>query len=429
MVNFKKNLSTGLLLTGLAIPMAAMATNGMNPEGTGVKNRGMGGAGIAIANESASITNNPGAVVAVGDRWDIALGIFSPNPRTYTLTNNNIGFGTGAGNVNFEGSQESDKGIFAIPFFGVTFPIDDKSAWALVVNANGGMNTDYPNNFGSKTGQTGGTGINLAQLFITGTYGRTVSKGVDIGITGIIAYQTFEAEGLGNFKAATTTSDPTAVSDVGQDTATGIGIKIGIRADLGNGVTLGAAYQPTIDMKKFDKYKGLFAEQGDLDIAGTISAGLAWKMSPKTTLAFDYLRIDYGDVAAITNSTTNFVSGSVLFGDSNGPGFGWQSIDVFKLGVEYVYDPTWTLRAGWNHGDNPISSSEVSVNFLAPGVIEDHLTLGFTRNMDDKSELSFNFVHSFKNEVSGDFSPSFGGGTMTIGMEQNFVEMGYSKHF
>jgi long-chain fatty acid transport protein len=430
------------VLAGLGIlPLSVHATNGMNPEGTGVKNRGMGGAGVAIANETASITNNPAAVVAVGDRWDVAVGLFSPKPRSYSLVNNNIGFGTGASNINFEGSQESDSNYFVIPFFGIAFPIDSTSAWSIVINANGGMNTDYPDNFGSKLPSlsgAGGTGINLAQLFANATYGRTVSPGIDVGATLIVAYQTFEAKGLEAFQGAS--RDPSAVTNNGTDSATGIGIKLGIRADVGSGVTLGATYQSKIKMSAFDRYKGLFPDQGELDIAPTYSVGVAWKSSPKLTVAFDYLYIDYSGVNAIGNSTSLFSpagspntcasnTGSVCFGDSGGPGFGWKSINVFKLGFEYATSDDWTWRAGWNHGDNPISPSEVSVNFLAPGVIEDHLTLGFTHKLDKNSELSANFVHSFNNSVSGDFSPLFGGGTMKLEMTQNYLEVGYGKKF
>jgi len=431
-MKYTKIATAVVAVLGMGFSLQAYATNGMNPEGTGVKNRGMGGAGVALANEAASVTNNPAAVVAVGDRMDVALGIFSPKPRSYALTGNVAG----GGGATFNGSQESGSNTFAIPFFGMTFPIDKESAWAIVANANGGMNTDYATNFGANLGSglTGSTGINLAQLFVNATYGRTIGKGVDVGATAILAYQTFEAKGLQAFSGASRVS--TAVSDVGTDSSTGIGFKLGIRGDLGDGVTLGAAYQSKISMKAFDKYKGLFADQGKLDIASTLTAGAAWKASPKTTIAFDYLRIAYADVAAIGNSTGNYNAGAscnsageVCFGDSGGPGFGWDSINVYKLGVEYGYDDAWTLRAGWNHGDNPIKPSEVSVNFLAPGVIKDHLTFGGTYKMDKASELSFNFVHAFKNTVTGDFNANFGAGSMTIEMSQNYVEMGYSKLF
>jgi long-chain fatty acid transport protein len=423
------------VLAGIGVlPFAAHATNGMNPEGTGAMDRGMGGAGVAIADSTANISINPAAVVAVGDRMDVDVGIFSPKPRSYELTGNVAG----PGGATFNGNQESN--YFVIPFFGMTFPIDNQSAWSFVVNANGGMNTDYATNFGANAGQpaSSSTGINLEQLFVNGTYGRKMGNGIEWGATLIGAYQRFEAKGLGAFLGAS--SAPTALTDNGTDTSTGLGVKLGIRADVGSGVTIGAAYQSKIKMSKFDKYKGLFPDQGELDIAPTWSAGLAWKASPKLTVAFDYLYIDYGSVNAISNSTSLYHntnpftacgsdSGDVCFGDAGGPGFGWKSISVFKLGFQYAASDAWTWRAGWNHGDNPISSGEVSVNFLAPGVITDHLTLGGTYNMDKNTQLSFNYVHSFDNSVSGPFNANFGGGTMKLEMAQNYLEFGYGKKF
>ena len=428
------------VLAGLgALPLSVYATNGMNPEGTGVKNRGMGGAGVALADETASITNNPAAVVGVGKRMDVSLGVFSPKTRSYTLTGNDLQPLYPAG-VNFNGSQESESNLFAIPFFGMAFPIDDKSAWSFVLNANGGMNTNYPANFGENLNPalTDSTGINLAQMFANFTYGRKVGSGIDVGITVIGAYQTFKATGLQAFLGAS--SDPSAMTDTGTDSSTGVGVKLGIQADVGNGVTLGVAYQSKISMSSFDKYKGLFPDQGELDIAPTFSAGVGWKATPKLTWAFDYLYIDYGAVNAISNSTNLYLNqnptnpcgsntGDVCFGDSGGPGFGWTSINVYKIGFAYAYSDDWTWRAGWNHGNNPIANTEVSVNFLAPGIIEDHMTLGFTHKLDKDTELSANIVHSFRKSVSGQFSPSFGGGDMTLEMTQNFFEMGYSKMF
>jgi long-chain fatty acid transport protein len=414
------------VLAGLgALPLSVHATNGMNPEGTGVKNRGMGGAGVALANEAASVTNNPAAVTNVGKRMDVAFGLFSPKPRGYTLTGNTMGL---------DANQESDSNYFVIPFFGMIFPINNKSAWSFIVNVNGGMNTDYAHNAFPTfpPNSTEGSGINLEQLFLTGSYGYKVAPGVSLGITGIYAYQRFKATGLQAFDSSTYTESPGSITSNGNDTSTGFGVKVGIQADVGGNVTLGASYQSKITMSKFDKYKGLFADQGELDIAPTWSAGLAWKQSDKLTVALDYLYIDYASVHAIGNSTNTFSPGVVKFGSTNGPGFGWKSISVFKLGFQYASSDQWTWRAGWNHGDNPIGSDQVTVNFLAPGVIQDHLTLGFTHKLDQDSELSADFVHSFNNSVSGTFAPTvsgFGGGTMKLEMTQNYFEMGYSKKF
>ncbi|MBI3562195.1 MAG: outer membrane protein transport protein [Gammaproteobacteria bacterium] len=414
-----------VLVSAACLPLAALATNGMNPEGTGTKNRGMAGAGVAMAEETAAIVINPAAVVDVGSRMDVALGLFSPKPRSYTLSGNAAGLST---------TQESGDNLFPIPYFGMAFPIDNSSAWAVTLSANGGMNTAYSKNVFPTfpPNATEGSGINLAQLFVSGTYGRKLSPGVALGVSGIYAYQRFEATGLQAFDSSPYTVNPGHITSNGVDSANGFGIKIGVQADLSSDVKLGAAYQSKIKMSKFNKYSGLFADQGELDIAPTTSVGIAWKANGKTTIAFDYLNIDYKSVAAIGNSTNTFSPGVVKFGSSNGPGFGWDSINVFKLGFQYDTSDTMTWRAGWNHGDNPIKSNEVTVNFLAPGVITDHLTLGGTYKMDKVSELSFNYVRSFSHSVSGPFAPTvsaFGGGTMTLEMSQNYVEVGYGKKF
>lgn len=410
-----RTLIVSAVVTGLSLPVSVYATNGMHAEGTGVKNRGMGGAGVALAQETAAIAINPAAVVGVGDRADVALGVFSPKSRGYELKGNLAGF---------DGKQESGSNTFLIPFGGYSKRIDDQSAWAITVTPLGGMNTDYSDNFGKGLGLTGSTGINLEQLFIAATYGRKVNANFSYGVSGIIAYQRFEVQGLQAFQGAS--SDPSNMTDNGVDSSSGFGIKLGAGGELGGGFNWGVSYQPEIDMSEFDKYKGLFADQGDFNIAPTYQLGVAWKKD-HTTVAFDYQYIDYEAVGAIGNSTSVFPSKQ--FGDDDGPGFGWKSINVYKLGVQHQLNKAWTLRGGWNHGDSPIESDEVSVNFLAPGVIEDHLTLGATMVLSANSEISFDYVRSFNNSVTGDFADAFGGGEMTIEMEQNFLEMGYSMKF
>lgn len=65
-------------------------------------------------------------------------------------------------------------------------------------------------------------------------------------------------------------------------------------------------------------------------------------------------------------------------GSSNGTGFGWQDVAAGLLGASYAWDENLTIRAGYNHTIQPIRSSETLFNILAPGVVQDHLTLGAT---------------------------------------------------
>ena len=64
---------------------------------------------------------------------------------------------------------------------------------------------------------------------------------------------------------------------------------------------MGATWASKTYMGKFDKYRGLFAEQGDFDIPSNFGVGLAWKATNELTIAGDYQRILYSQVAAIGN--------------------------------------------------------------------------------------------------------------------------------
>ncbi len=54
-------------------------------------------------------------------------------------------------------------------------------------------------------------------------------------------------------------------------------MRVGWLGKLSDAVTLGAAYSSKMRMSKFDKYKGLFAEEGGFDIPEHYSLGIAFK--------------------------------------------------------------------------------------------------------------------------------------------------------
>ncbi|MDH4114860.1 MAG: outer membrane protein transport protein, partial [Burkholderiaceae bacterium] len=112
----------------------------------------------------------------------------------------------------------------------------------------------------------------------------------------------------------------------------------------------------------------------------------------------------------------------------------WQSVNVFKLGAEYQLNPAWTLRAGYNYSGNPIDSANVTFNIIAPGVVQHHLTLGFTYNMPDKSTITMAYMHAFDNSVTGPslFNAVLGpgaGGNEKISMYQNSLGIAWGKKF
>ncbi|MHB0983848.1 MAG: OmpP1/FadL family transporter, partial [Thiobacillus sp.] len=409
-----------MALAGLA--GSAYATNGYFSHGYGLKAKGMGGAATASSDDAFGGANNPASMAFAGNRFDLGADLFNPNRSASR---------TGLGPLDM--SVDSDSEYFLIPEFGMTKQMSSTLALGVTVYGNGGMNTDYAGGqincgFGPANmlcGQ-GDLGVDLIQLIVAPTVAFKVAPNHSIGISPLLGYQAFEAKGLQMFGMIS--SDPTKLTNNGHDDAFGYGVRVGYMGKITPTVTIGAAYASKMKFEEFDEYAGLFAEQGDFDIPENYNLGVAWQATPAVKLALDYQRINYSGVNSINNpSLVPFPLGA-----DNGPGFGWQDIDVWKLGAEYKYSQQLTLRAGYNRGDSPISASDVTFNILAPGVIEDHVTLGFTYTLASGNELTMSYMHAFSNDVSGaSILPVFGGapapmGTETIEMDQNALGIQYS---
>jgi long-chain fatty acid transport protein len=412
-------------------PGAAEATNGYFAHGYGMKSIGMAGASTAMAQDTFGGANNPASMVFAGGGFDLGLNWFSPH-RGMSRSDS-------AGGLN--ASVDSDKRNFFVPEFGYNRMIRPDLSLGVTVYGNGGMNTTYAGgqlNCGMGPGTanvmcgSGTLGQDMMQLIIAPTLAFRVNERHAFGVSPLIGYQRFKAEGLQAFDNPMMSGSPGNVTNRGYDDAWGYGLRVGYMGRLTDAVTVGAAYSTKISMGNFDKYKGLFAGQGSFDVPENYSLGVAWKPAAGWTLAFDYQRINYGGIASIANPS----SAQAPLGADNGPGFGWKDIDVFKLGVQWQYSRELALRAGYNHGGKPIGSSDVTFNIIAPGVVTDHFTLGFTYALPEASELTMGFMYAPKKSVTGASAfnafqpsiPSFGGNE-TIRMYEYSLGIAWSKRF
>ena len=388
--------AAALLALGAAM-LPAHATNGYFPHGFGLKAKGMGGTAVALTHDAFAGVNNPASAAFVGNRYDIGAEIFLPK-RSATVP-------PAMGGV----TVESGKSAFLIPEFGYNVALSDKLALGLTVYGNGGMNTSYAPSFGDMNifGGTGKLGVNLMQLIVAPTVAYKLADNHSLGLSPLLVYQQFEAYGLDG--------PGFGLENQGKDNSTGIGVRLGYMGQFGDAVTVGASYSPKINMSRFKDYANLFAENGDFDIPENYALGVAVKVTPAVQVALDYTRINYSGVASIGNASS----------DPAAPGFGWQDVKTVKLGVQWQMNSQWTLRAGYNHGTNPIQPADAFLNILAPGVIKSHITVGGTYAMSTNEELTFAAWHGKKNTVTG---PSMAG-PVSISMSQNGVGLQYSRKF
>ena len=413
-----------MALAGLA--GSAFATNGMFSHGYGMKSKGMAGASTAMHDDAFGGANNPASAAFAGNRLDLGVDLFSPIRETTRTGSNSGGFA--------DGNVKSDANYHLIPEIGYNRMVNDSLALGVAVYGNGGMNTDYESgqiNCGAGPANmlcgSGALGVDLMQVIIAPTAAFKIAPNHSIGISPLLGYQKFAATGLQSFRALS--SEPDFVTNKGNDDAFGFGVRIGYMGKITPTVTIGAAYSTKVDFQEFDKYKGLFAEQGNIDLAENYNLGVAWQVTPVLKLAADYQRINYSGVASIGNpSATSLPMGVIGMGTDNGSGFGWADMDIWKLGAEYKLNQQMTLRAGYSYADSPLDGSavgEATFNIIAPGVIEHHLTLGMTYTTASGDEMTVAYMHGFENEVSG-ANPFPFGGTDTTKMYQNSLGFQYS---
>jgi long-chain fatty acid transport protein len=415
-----KKLIGVLAVAGLTVPGVALATNGYFSHGYGMKAKGMAGVGIALPQDAMAAATNPAGMAFVGDRLDVGVDWFRPI-RDSELTPPSPAAG------DYDGSDTKN---FLVPEFGYNKMLGWNMALGVSVYGNGGMNTGYNNGIPLfNGGTTRSTGMDLMQLFIAPTFAYKINKDHAVGVTLNLVYQRFKAYGLQSFVGFSQSG--TNLTNNGYDSSTGWGLKIGYTGNLTDAVTVGATYQSRTWMSKFSDYKGLFANQGEFDIPENYGIGIAIKATPKLTVAADIQQINYSTIDSVSNKLANLTVLGNPLGSDNGPGFGWGDMTVFKLGLSYAYSDKLTLRAGVSTTNQPIPKSETMFNMIAPGVVENHLTLGATWALSPSSELSLAYMHAFSKKVkgAGSIPGLFGGGNANLKMHQDSLGIAYGMKF
>lgn len=431
-----------LAVASLLAPAASWATNGYFAHGYSISQSAMGGAGTAMAEDALAASINPAAINWVGNRMDFGISIFHPN-RGYEAGDVGPGAQNSIMRIETGGVRSANK-FFYIPGFGYTHAINDRLSWGLAMYGNGGMNTEYHGNtahfgegfgippllnletqchgsFGGGTPVNGasdtagfcgnvdeGASVNMIQLFVQPSLSYKLGELTSLGISPIFAAQRFRADGLMAF--AKFSNEPDKVSDNGYDQSYGYGARIGFLTGIVPGIGIGGSYRTRMQMTRFKEYAGLFAGGGEFDIPSSWNIGISARLGEDLRLAFDMQRINYSEVKSVGNrlEPNDFVNNCAkprLFaalglggstdpspaclGAETGPGFGWQDMTVYKAGVQYRF-ADFKFRLGYSQTDQPIPSSEVLFNVLAPGVMEKHYTAGVSYRFSQK--LSFDFA-------------------------------------
>lgn len=397
-----------LVVLALAVAVGAFSTcvqaTGYFLNGAGTNARAIAGAGVALAQDPMAVAANPAASVALeGFQYEIGVTLLRPRPELYAGPLPDQPFPDGAFPIN-PGRYESDPevplqvaGTFAVPNGAANWRLNEKWAVGFSVYGNGGLNATFddfdnelcpPGTQGSGVLCGGTLSSDLAQTFLAPHVAWQPIPWLRLGVSPLLVWQVLEITGFGAFSGRS--QDPDNFSDNGHDHALGYGIKGGVQVEPWRRLSLGVVVQSKIEMDEFDDYAGFLPEQGLLEIPPYFQVGLGWNLTPRLTLALDYSRIFYSSVSA----TGNPGSSSAPFGADDGPGFGWDDVKTYKLGVIFRATQRWEFRAGYATSNAQIESNDVFFNLVSGSIITDEFDLGVGYNFDPQSSVQAS-VHLF----------------------------------
>ncbi len=453
----RKSLLTLAIAFASATPSAVFATNGYFMIGWGAKASGMGGAGVAYPQDGMAAAYNPAGMTEVGEaRLDGTLELFRP-PRSVKHDSSTI-----------PADVRSKDDFFPIPAIGAVLSSPETPFAMGMAVVGAGAGTNYGQNRSNLFDPNllnpayERAGVFFMQMQMLPSLAYRLNDNHSVGFSLAIAMQTFRAWGLEAFGDLGFSGNADKMTNNGYDWSFGWGYRLGwLGKFFDKRLNLGINYAPRLNMQKFNRYDGLFAEHGEFDIPENYTIGLAYKLTPKMNVAFDVQRIMYNDIRSIGNLGPNAavlgdfnpngicgispgnptgndgISTECNLGGDLGMGFGWENQTAYKLGFDYKYRKDLTLRAGYNYGKTPIQEDQILFNFMAPATVEKHVTLGATWLLENKDELTVGFMHAFKKTIKGPtpFPPAAASGAVvdgsnaSISMSQTSVSVAYGLKF
>jgi long-chain fatty acid transport protein len=385
---------------GLTFSSGAFATNGIIQAGNGMAAHGLGGAGLSNANEAMSGFDNPALIGQTGDSVSMGFSIFMPDRQVDATTS----FGAAAPVV-------SDNNVFAIPQVAFTSKINDGMSWGIMVNALGGMNTDY------RTGPSG-TGapqtVDLSGMIIAPTMSFALGKNASLGASLIIGYENLRVRNL--FGAGVTN----------EGSSMAYGVKLGADFKVTDGISVGAVLQPKLVSDELSFFKDFLSGMGfngdaALVLPNTAGVGAKFAAGKNMDIVADILYYQWSGVDVFEF-------------------FGWEDQIVYKAGVEFRPSDKLALRAGFNYGESPIQGGNRTgngggdaafANYPFPAISESHFTIGLGYKMDKNMAINAYYLYSPEAcQTATTSSAGMTGGPTAIGTEicmtQNAFGFGFN---
>lgn len=384
---------------------------GLFQVGYGTQSKGMGGVGIALPQDTLVVARNPAGMALLCNRFDVGLdwvgidGDFIIRNSTDEEANRNY--------------RSRTRTVF--PELGANYMVMCDMSVGLSFYKPGFVDTNY----GRSIPTIGTSRLHFCnQLYtLAPSWSWAVNDCHSIGIALNVTYGRLRLGGLQTLATDQLSRFPSDLTNRGSETEWGIGAHVGWLGHFMDIFSVGFHYQTRTWMSSYNKYRGFFPKNGQLDLPAILGGGIAMHLCPPLVLSLDLDYIFWRDIPGWGNKTRT----DNLYGSQDGPGLGWDDTLNLRIGAAYDIWRCLTLRVGYSFNQSPIDSNDVNINFLTLATIEHHFTVGASYSWG-WNELSFAYIHGISSHRSGILTPNFPG-RGKIGSDQNQVSLSYGRIF
>ena len=388
-------------LTAIAVLTAipAAAGNGHFLHGVGAVNSAMGGAGVALPNDTLGALNlNPALLTELDGSG------FEFNAE-YAKAGNSVSSQIGP----FSGRTAEAGRTPLIPAFGFSrHPRDVNYAYGVGFLGLAGFGVDYPQDPRNPilSPQPQGFGrvyANYQFLKVPIAAALRLNPEWSVGLAFVTGRSALTADPAG-FAAPDCGPNGCFYPHVATDSAFGVGGQVGVHYRPGRAWAFGASYTT---QQRFQSFEWNSAHANPalpnfgtarrisfrLDNPAVAIAGIGFTPTPEWKLALDGKWIGYGHARGFSEFG--------LAPDGHALGLGWRDITVIAAGAQYQATPWLTLRLGYNHAENAIPPKSAFFNVASPAVWSNHVTGGVGVRFDSALMLNLTFAQSLKTSVTG----------------------------
>lgn len=286
--------------------------------------------------------------------------------------------------------------MFGISGFGVTFPEEANNPLSPSFNPTVDSN---PINYPQAAMGFGHIESDYMLLQIGLTWAYQLTDKLSVGVEPTFNYASLEL-------APNPTASPTAAGYPTTDkaTATGFGAQFGVFYNSGAGFKAGVSYKTAQKFSDFefensylDGTKG--SNEFQMDYPSIISLGLGYS-TDKFDVALDYRYVDYENTEGFEGSGWQIASSGDFAGFPTGAvnGFGWKSMSIVSVGLQYKGVDKLPIRIGYTYSTNPIDDELAFFSIPATAVIENAMQVGFSYIINDKIDLSAVYHYGFRGD-------------------------------